>query len=390
MYALSDAPDAPRILARLDLRRRNTVPSLWGSDIPLTPQQYAPEPFNIYKAILRHQNLFFQFAIRLPYKTIIDLYAIDKEFHYRLNQYSVSIIHDYAKYHMPLASFIFSWILYPNLCISDPMLRPMDNRTWLARDVPGFRWVGMVHRRNGIVRDILTVLALEGHHMPNGTAAAMMKFWLLMETNTTLVRLAYLKDTQIWSDKEIALMHLLMVKLDMRFGNAIICNGFCNLTPLLLSQKSLAPLWRTLTSQEYLDEDAAIAMLVRTYLPQQLDQQNNDWLVQPAVTGVPVAELGLLSRERWVLSGPPMLTPIALLATEANRRGLRLERYLMDFGLYGYVDLANEKNIAHPVFIRDSKKVHCQDPYPTPSAVDRVRAQVQRRFASKRGPPGTF
>ena len=125
--------NAPRILRRYQHRRRNVATEVWGPEIPSTtsPRAFADapapkQPFSVYKAILRHPNLFFQFALRLPYPSIIDLYAIDKEFHYRLNLYSVSLIHDYARYHAPLAGYIFSWVLYPRLCISYPMLRPMD------------------------------------------------------------------------------------------------------------------------------------------------------------------------------------------------------------------------------------------------------------------------
>ncbi|KAJ4311819.1 hypothetical protein N0V94_007761 [Neodidymelliopsis sp. IMI 364377] len=86
----------PRIVRRHQHRRRNIAATVWGVDpapVPgtsrtqLASTSNVPKPpFNVYKSLLRHPNLFFQFALRLPYPTMISLYAIDKEFHYRLNK----------------------------------------------------------------------------------------------------------------------------------------------------------------------------------------------------------------------------------------------------------------------------------------------------------------
>ena len=64
--------NAPRILRRYQHRRRNVATEVWGPEIPSTtsPRAFADapapkQPFSVYKAILRHPNLFFQFALRL-------------------------------------------------------------------------------------------------------------------------------------------------------------------------------------------------------------------------------------------------------------------------------------------------------------------------------------
>jgi hypothetical protein len=187
---------APKLLRRHRHRRRNAAATVWGPQLPYQPSSTL-QPFNLYKAILWHPNLFFQFAIRLPPATIVDLYAIDKEFHYRFNKYSISIIHDYASYHAPEAAYIFSWVLFPDLCISGPMLRPMDGRPHLARDIPGLRWAEMVIYRDSVIHGILTCLGSQGHRVPYGVHQMLMKFWLLMETKTTTARTAFLSDNKI-------------------------------------------------------------------------------------------------------------------------------------------------------------------------------------------------
>jgi hypothetical protein len=365
---LHDSPipdsNAPRVLHRRQHRRRNVAAEIWGPDIAATPTLQASsgapfqkQPFNAYKAIVRHPNLFFQFALRLPYPSMIDLYAIDKEFHYRLNMYSVSLIHDYARYHAPLAGHIFSWVLYPRFCISDPMLRPMDGREWLARDVPGFRWVGMIVSRQKIVRSILTYLALEGHRVPDACEGALMKFWTLIELNTSKLRQSFLQDADIWTDADLINIQLFFVKLDMRFSDPILGNGVCQLGPLLLAQKSLAPLWKVLSGKAKLNYDRTSALVVATYLMDDLDFETHPWLEDVEDHGVPEGQWGLLSLEGWQEEGKRMPHALDMVVTEGIRRGLDVQQYYLDFVMYGYGDSKTGENIPVPVQLRGDKNV---------------------------------
>ncbi|KAL6704516.1 hypothetical protein ACN47E_008145 [Coniothyrium glycines] len=348
-------PDSPpRVLRRHHHRRRNVAASIWGAELPLphTPTSSAPStsqtpkpPFNIYKALLRHPNLFFQFALRLPYPLITSLYAIDKEFHYRLNKYSVSLIHDYTRYHAPAAGYIFSWVLYPELCISDPMLRPMDGRAWLARDVPGFRWVGMVLWRDKVVRGILGVLAREGHRVPRAAKEAVMKLWCVMEMQRGKVREAFLRDEAIWTDGDVLLVQLVLLKLDMLFADSVLGNGACALGHLLLSQKSLSTLWKVLSGRLRLDYDQTTEMVIRTYSMEDLDTDTHPWLDDEVDNGVPEEEWGLLSREGWHVDGARMENAVDMVIIEGIRRGLDVQQYYLDFVLYGYTDVSSGRNL---------------------------------------------
>lgn len=351
--------NGPQILRRHHHRRRNVAATVWGVEAPPPPTSHSNLPtstphtnpptsyrsfsgpraaFNIYKSLLRHPNLFFQFCIRLPYASIVSLYAIDKEFHYRLNKYSVGLIHEYALYHAPIASKIFAWILYPELCISDPMLRPMDGRAWLARDVPGFRWVGMVLHRQSVVRGILTRLAVEGHRVPRLAFAVLCKFWGLMECKTIRVREAFLQDGAIWSDAEIAVFQLFLVKLDMRFSDPILGNGIGELSHMLLTQRGLGMLYDVLAGKMEMDYDRVTDILVRTYLSEDLDLDTHPWLDDEIDNGVPEEDWGLLSREGWHMDGKRMKSTVDMVITEGIRRGLDVQKYYLDFVLYGFVD----------------------------------------------------
>ncbi|KAF2022735.1 hypothetical protein EK21DRAFT_82537 [Setomelanomma holmii] len=391
--------NTPQIVTRRRHRRRNVAATVWGNDLPLTPSTAftvaypnttttaahpTPAPFNIYKSLLRHPNLFFQFAIRLPLPSMLDLYAIDKEFHYRLNKFSVSLMHDYARYHAPLASYIFSWVLYPELCISDPMLRPMDGRSWLARDVPGFRWVGMVLWRQGVVRGILTELAVAGHRVPAGMEGAVCKFWVVMEVNSTRMREAFLRDTEVWSDQDLLLVQMLLVKLDMRFSDPTVGNGACALSHMLLTQKSLSALWYVLTGKVRLTYDTTTDLVVRTYLTGELDLDALPWLDDEVENGVPEEWWGIQTREGWHSDGGKMESAVDMVIAEGIRRGLHVQQNLLDFVLYGYLE-ENGKNAKVARRWRADRKVVEKDGWPGKEERDTVIKRLNEQFGIATG-----
>lgn len=326
---------------------------------PVSPQA----PFNIFKAILRHPNLFFQFALRLPLDTMMDLYAIDKEFHYRLNKYSISIIYDHALYHAPIAASIFSPIMYPDLVISDPVLKPMDGRVHLARDIPSFRWTKMVFYRYKIVREILTLLALDGHRVPAATETVLCKFWVVMELRTQAMREAFLRDPLIWSNAEIHIFQLFLAKLDMRFSHPVQGQGSSELSHMLLTQKSLTTLRNVLAGKvdnnvpQRLDYDDIQDMAIKTYISDDLDTDTHPWLDDEFENGIDPQFWGLLSRENYDVEGQSMDSCVDLVVFEGIRRRLHVEKWYLDFILYGYVDPETGENTLAPKIWRGDKEV---------------------------------
>jgi hypothetical protein len=344
------------ILSRQHHRRANLAASTWGPSIPLTPSTAFPHPdsatpaststsnapsgpFNIYPSLLTHPTLFPSLVLSLPLYSALALYAIDKRFHYLFNKYYVSLIHSYAQHHCPVASHVFSWSMYPELCISDPLMRPMDSREWLARDVPGWRWVGMCMWRQSVVRSILTELAIAGHRVPAGVEVSLYKFWVLMETPTSAARTAYLQDSGIWTDQNIRHFSLFLVKLDMYFcSNPILGSGPCSLSHLLLSQKSLSTLHHVLNGKITLTYDTTTDMLIRTYLTSDLDTDAFSWIDDEIDNGIPEEYWGILMREDWDSEGERMECAVDMVVAEGVRRELHVQKHLLDFVMYGHVD----------------------------------------------------
>lgn len=382
---------APRILDRRHHRRRNIAIDTWGPEF-LTPlrnilpgNKDKEEPFGVYRAIIRHPNLFPLFVLRLPFASLMSLYAIDKEFHWYFNKYYVSNIKKYACYHAPIACRIFGWALYPSLCISDPMLKPMDTRNWLARDVPGFRWLGMVLWRQNIIRSILTILAIEGHRVPSACETVLMKFWCLMETNNKKQRLAYIANKEIWSDSDIIHFHHFLIKLDMRFTDPVLGNGAGGLSQLLLSQKSLSTLWEVLSGKLRFEYDDIYKIIRGTFHENDLDTENLPWLLDPIHNAADPPINGLLSFDHWDEDSPRLPYAFFMVIAEGIKRKLHVQRYYIDFMLYGWIDNKTGKNPPIPVKIRGEKHVIIPSQGWPEERVRRSLIQdIHRRFGSPR------
>jgi len=67
----------------------------------------------------------------------------------------------------------------------------------------------------------------------------------------------------------------------------------CELSHMLLTQKSLSLLYKVLTKKVVLDYDEATDMLVRTYLSEDLDTDTHTWLEDEIENGVPEEEWGI-------------------------------------------------------------------------------------------------
>ncbi|CAI6296323.1 unnamed protein product [Periconia digitata] len=380
-------PEIPDVVARHRNRRRNVAAKVWGAQLPSHPANAPGEPFNVYKAILRHPNLFFQFAIRLDIRELENLYAIDKEFHYRFNKYSISIIHENAMYHAPLAAYNFSWTMFPDLCISDPMARPMDGRSHLARDTPSLRWIKMVLSRQRTVSNIIMLLAAEDHRIPRAAYTMIMKLWLLMEIQTMARRTTFVSDREVWTDQDFHLFHLFLVKLDMRFSHPVIGNGACALSHLLLTQPSLCILEAVLSGTKKLNYNDAEDMTVRSYDIMELAiDDDNAWQVDEWADRIPLKEWGMMSKEYADWQGDRLVPVPDLLFLEAIHRELHTHRYILDYVTYGFVEVrpgGELRNVPKPTHWYITKDTR-QEAWPTEDERKEFRGRMEKRVGYKK------
>jgi hypothetical protein len=192
--------------------------------------------------------------------------------------------------------------------------------------------------RQSVVRGICTRLALAGHRVAKRTEEALYKFWMLMETKRSAVRDAYLSDMTIWSNANILAVQALVVKLDMHFTHPILGNGAASMAHLLLSQKSLSTLAYVISGRIKLTYDTTTDMVIRTYLMEELDTDAFPWIDDEVDNGVPEEYWGILMKEGWDVLGARMESALDMISSEAIRRELHVQRYLLDFVMYAHVD----------------------------------------------------
>ncbi|KAF2202625.1 hypothetical protein GQ43DRAFT_368735, partial [Delitschia confertaspora ATCC 74209] len=327
------------------------------------------QPFNIYQAIMRHPDVKYQFMLRLPPKSFIDLHAIDKRFHYIVCQKYSSLMHDFAAHHAPDAAFCMPGHLFPDLCISDPTLKPMDNRAQLARDVPSLRWAQMVIYRERVVHDILTTLALAGLHVPRATTRVLLKFWACNELPTQGQRENFLADKSIWSDAELFVFRHFCVKLDMAISNPVFGRGACRLSRLLLSQKSWTLLRDLLIGQRMETLEGLGEIMMRTYQTEDMDVESHPILADEIESGVVLHEWGLLTREKGLFDHDVMQTSVRLLEKEIIRRGLRVDRWIPQMVVWGFIRPKTGENIPRRMSMR-RRVVLPDEGFPTKKVMD--------------------
>jgi len=235
--------------------------------------------------------------------------------------------------------------------------------------------------REGVVRDVLTQLAMAGQRVPAGTLGSVMKFWCVMETRSGPARRAFLQDARIWSAADLGNVQLWWVKLDMAFSDALLGNGVAELAHLLLAQRSLGTLWAVLMGSLVLDYDRVTDMVVRTYLSDDLDTDAQGWLDDEMANGVPEEEWGLLSREGWEPGGAKMESAVDMVVDESIRRGLHVQQYYLDFVLYGYVDPVTGSNLPAPkLWARDRQVTVPKEGWPGKETRERLIARLDRRY----------
>lgn len=308
-------------------------------------QQKQPRrSFSIVEAIMDQNDMFLNMCNYLDLHTFFNLYCTSKKFYVLVNSHYATHMQQLSRNHAPLARTIFPYQLYKRTCIQDPMLRPRPPTsttnpqqgaagTAPTRTLPGLRWVHMCAYRESLTHDMLLALALEGHRFPACVPSAILRTWALLDMPLNGPRLAAVHDTRLWTNRDIFLALMFFIKLDMRFADPILGNGECMLRRILLGQKSLVVLWEALRGVAVRTQVELIHMMVRWDYQVHGEVEEGD-----EVFGVPIEEVGALSREGWRQGGEYLLRPDELLLREAMRRRLNMHRCFLDFMLWGYVN----------------------------------------------------
>ncbi|KAK3684754.1 hypothetical protein B0T22DRAFT_382281, partial [Podospora appendiculata] len=293
---------------------------------------------------------------------VLNLYAISRNFHATISASMQSSVLAWAHAMAPVSSRLFAGPSYARYYSNDPAGRPQDRAyhdlgylTYhqtqprpaitdvTVRKIPGLPWLQMVVARETRVRDILATLARMGHRLPPGTSLTLKKLWLVMDTATNAARVKLLRDRNFFTNVDLYLMQMFVVKLNLCFNDPVYGPETDGLTQLMLGQRGLSPLWALLRRKRFTERQEIVELKVRYDVgPSPADLFDGE-LVQ----GIPMEKMGVEHFEGWGAGTEHLLRPDELIPLEAVRRNLDFDEYgiLERMMWYGHVDLHTGRSL---------------------------------------------
>jgi hypothetical protein len=290
-----------------------------------------PNPdFNLFTGLMDNTEICIEIYKHLEPEELLTVYSMSRKFHDLMNAHFFSFIKASASVNAPSGHIAFPFQCFRRLCIEDPANREMvrQNSVHPTRHIPGFKWLSMVTGRHNICEQIMFALHQAGHDMPVPTAIVAQKIWFTMSFPSNGSRLALLHNQDYWSEIDLYLAIMFMIKLDMRFTDPTHGRGEVTLRKVFLGQTGLAPLHMLLTNQ--LNIVHVIQHFVR------YDYQPSTTNRNLPIFGVPPLKIGRGCFEAWGAGLVPMLRIDEGVLREAIRRGIKVHKHVLDMVLYGY------------------------------------------------------
>ncbi|KAK3308605.1 uncharacterized protein B0T15DRAFT_112482 [Chaetomium strumarium] len=289
---------------------------------------------------------------------IVNLYSVSKAVRVTVDDHMRSCVFAWARHMAPTSARIFSSPVFWRWFIEDPagrlvtaadrelsqaqpgQAKPIlgeaalnDDETQVRR-VPGLRWLQMVVHREIRVRDIIATLARKGHRLPEGAHLTLKKIWVLMDVGRTAGRVQLMNDPDFFSDEDLYIAQLFMVKLVLAFNHPNFGPQSSMLMRLMMGQRGLSPLWKLLRGKQYRTAAEIRQLKLRyDFDPRLIAAQRG-----MPLHGISVDQLGVLHREGWGTGTNHLLRPDELIPLEAARRQLNLDNYVEEMMLFGHVD----------------------------------------------------
>ncbi|KAK4237992.1 hypothetical protein C8A03DRAFT_44228 [Achaetomium macrosporum] len=320
--------------------------------------------FDLLTSLCTCNELIVEVCKRMRPVDIINLYSISKVFRTTLDNNMRSCIFAWASHMAPTSARIFSSPVYYRWFIEDPAKRlvtaadrelglaqpgqarlngqpPLNDDETKVRLIPGLLWLQMVVHREIRVRDIIATLARKGHRLPEGSHLTLKKIWVIMDASTTATRIHLLNNSDFFSDEDLYIAQLFMVKLVLAFNHPNFGPQSSMLMRLMMGQRGLSPLWKLLRGKQY----RTLAEIRELKLRYDVDPAVIDAQQGMPLHGVEVDELGTMHFEGWGSGPNHLMRPDELIPLEAARRQLDLDRYVEDMMLFGHVDLTTGNSL---------------------------------------------
>lgn len=281
--------------------------------------------FNIFEAIIQHPHLVYHFALSLEVEDLVSVYAISKDFHSVVNTSFTTVIISQAMLHAPTSAKIFPFRCYRGLCVSDPRME-MDQTRGQSRLVPSFRWLRMVCWREQIARKITRLMIKEGIYLPWECEEAIKKLWFLMDIPDNRRRLGTVQNPQLWTPADLFYAVMFFVRFDMRCTDPLADKAHGGMRRLLMAQKSMSLLYRTLERTAM----TSFHEVLQAFLRWKYDAPGAS--VSGFVFGIPINQLGRLQYEGYGTGGSEvkLQRPDELILKECIRRDMDIWEVLLE------------------------------------------------------------
>ncbi|KAI9766279.1 MAG: hypothetical protein M1840_006693 [Geoglossum simile] len=288
--------------------------------------------FDLFTALTGRPDVFIELARHLTINSLVKLYSISRDFHDVVDCHMTTVVTYQAFSKCKDAACIFPYTTYKSLCVPDPSGRPNpDGGGAAVRLVPSFKWLRMVVFREGVVRRIMDEVNRYGHNLPNRTGLVLKKLWFMMDVAFNDKRSNLIRNERFWSNLDLFVATLFFVKLDMCFTDPLTGDGETHLRHLLLGQRTLSRLLKTLQRDGIVNQLELIQLYVG-YTKGVLVGAEMDMF------GVRKNDIGIQELEGWRLGESKLLRIDEVIMMEAARRGLDFDERYSHMMLWGYVN----------------------------------------------------
>lgn len=349
---------------------------------------------DILSALCQNTELAVEIGKHLGAKDICNLYCTSRAFHHAINGHFLSSVRAWIQHRCPEAGKIFPFKLYKRLLVPDPMRRTWAQQLKVQEDtesfpeslreirsVPGLKYFQLVDGRDRYCREIIAIMARNGHRMTATMHKTLLRLWLLMDVPTSFQRQALLRNTKLWSDVDLYNVQFLLVKLGMHFNDPIYGPNTHELIHLMMGQKGLFPLWQLLMRKRFTHLPELLELKVRYDFDVPPDHWGSDYFDQQ-VHGVPFDDIGRGHLESWGRGEAHLMRPDELIPLEAVMRGLELDKHLMHMVVWGYIDWETGENL-----VPSMEEMHISDEEEALADMDtthhwRAKHAMKKKFES--------
>ena len=298
-----------------------------------------------------------QLGKQLEPESLLNLYIACKAFRDVINSYMLSSVRIWIAERCPEAGHIFPFKMYKKQLIPDPA-----GRTWRdmykdspaamsaermdkIRTIPGLKYYQLVLGRDRCCREIIAIMARNGHLLPKTMYETLLRLWLLMDVGVTKHRLAMLRNKELWRDRDLYNVQLLTIKLGLHCNDPVWGPCSYELVHLCLAQKGLYTLWQVLMRKKFTTISEFMEAKVRHDFDIPDEAAHLDALEIEARYGVPVQDIAKGHLEGWGKGTLHLVRPDELVAFEAVDRGLELDKHLRYMIFWGYFDWITGENL---------------------------------------------